>query len=275
MRSIFTYQSRSGLRTFLFFLISIMLMVMDKRMESFTLVRSALSVPIAPLQYMVSEPIQIFAYLKNIINTHDKLVSENLQLKANELLLQSQLQRLLAIESENNYLKSLLQSSHHVKEKMKIAEVLSVRFEPYMHRVVLNKGSQDGVYLGQPVLDANGIMGQVVQVGPITSEVLLINDPQSGISVQNTRTGVRAVVVGDSYSSNLRLMFVSKTTEIKQGDFFITSGLGGHYPEGYPVGKVVSVSQDPASQFAEVILQPSAHLESTRQVLLIWYQKHA
>jgi rod shape-determining protein MreC len=252
-----------------------MLMVMDKRMESFTLVRSALSVPIAPLQYMVSEPIQIFAYLKNIINTHDKLVSENLQLKANELLLQSQLQRLLAIESENNYLKSLLQSSHHVKEKMKIAEVLSVRFEPYMHRVVLNKGSQDGVYLGQPVLDANGIMGQVVQVGPITSEVLLINDPQSGISVQNTRTGVRAVVVGDSYSSNLRLMFVSKTTEIKQGDFFITSGLGGHYPEGYPVGKVVSVSQDPASQFAEVILQPSAHLESTRQVLLIWYQKHA
>lgn len=254
-------------------MLAIALMVLDRHLESFASIRTALSLPIAPLQYMVSWPARVIDNLKRVVSTHDHLIQENLHLKTDQLLLRSQLQRLLAIESENNYLKALLQSSKHVKSKTLIAELLAVDSEPFVQQVTLDKGSIDGVYVGQPVLDANGVMGQVIQAGPITSRVLLINDPRSGISVQNARNGMRAVAVGDSYSGKIRLMYVPKTADIRMGDIFITSGLGDHYPEGYPVGKVLTVRKDPAYQFAEISLQPSARLDSSRQVLLVWYQK--
>lgn len=254
---------------------SIAFMVMDKRLEAFASIRAALSLPLAPIQYIVSWPTTFIDNLKSVISTHDDLINENLSLKAEQLLLRSQLQRLIAIETENNYLKALLQSSRQVKGKTLIAELLAVDFEPFVNQVILNKGTRDGVYVGQPVLDATGVMGQVVQVGPITSRVLLINDPHSGVAVQDARNGTRAIAVGDTYSGKLRLMYVPNTADIKIDDIFLTSGLGDHYPEGYPVGRVISVNKDPARQFAEVYIQPSAHLDSSRQVLLIWYQKNA
>jgi rod shape-determining protein MreC len=250
-------------------------MVVDKRMESFASIRAALSLPLAPFQYMVSWPINFIDSLKSILSTHEGLIQENLKLKADQLLIHSQLQRLLAIESENNYLKALLQSSRQVKGKVLIGELLAVDSEPFVNQVILNKGTRDNVYVGQPVLDASGVMGQVIQVGPLTSRVLLINDPHSGIAVQNTRNGIRAVAMGDSYSGKMRLMYIPKTADIKVNDIFITSGLGNHYPEGYPVGTVLSVTRDPANQFAAIYLQPSARLDSSRQILLVWYQHNA
>ncbi|TAK76726.1 MAG: rod shape-determining protein MreC [Gammaproteobacteria bacterium] len=275
MRSIFTREPQPGLRAFFLIILSITLMVMEKRLDQFVSIRAALSLPVAPLQYLVSWPTDFVDDLKDAISTHDKLVRENLQLKTEQLLLRSQLQRLIAIESENNYLKALLQSSHQVKGKTLIAELLAVDSEPFVNQVTIDKGWRDSVYVGQPVLDANGVMGQVIQVGPITSRILLVNDPHSGIAVQNARNGMRAVAVGDSYSGKLRLAYVPKTADIHIGDLFITSGLGDHYPEGYPVGKISSVVKDPAQQFATIYLQPSAHLDSSRQVLLIWYQRNA
>lgn len=248
---------------------------MDRRMEEFGSIRAALSIPIAPVQYVVSWPIKVVKDLKTAFIAHDILVKENLQLKTDQLLLRSQLQRLIAIESENTYLKALLRSAHQVKGKTLIAELLSVSTEPFVKQVVLNKGAREGVYVGQPVLDANGVLGQVIQVGLITSRVLLINDPQSGIAVQNTRNGMRYSAVGDSYSGKMKLLYAPNTADIKEGDTFITSGLGDHYPEGYPVAKVLSVNKDPTHQFASVLLQPSAHLDSSRQVLLVWYQRNA
>jgi rod shape-determining protein MreC len=250
-------------------------MVMDKRMESFASIRAALSLPVAPLHYLIHWPGKVIANIKVTLSTHDDLVQENLHLKTEQLLLRSQLQRLLAIESENNYLKSLLRSSKQIKGKTLIAEILSVASEPFVHHVVLNKGSRDKVYVGQPVLDANGVMGQVVEVGPLTSRVLLINDPHSGISVQNARNGLRAIAVGDTYNGKLRLSFVAKTADIRKDDIYMTSGLSERYPEGYPVGRVESVDNDPTQQFALVELMPSAHLASSRQVLLVWYQRNA
>jgi rod shape-determining protein MreC len=250
-------------------------MVMEKRLESFASIRAALSLPLAPFQYLVSWPTKFIDNVKSAISTHDDLVKENLRLKSDQLLLRSQLQRSLAIESENNYLKALLQSSKKVKGKTLIAELLSVDFEPFVNQVVLNKGLRDGVFVGQPVLDASGVMGQVIQVGPLTSQVLLINDANSGVSVQNARNGMRAVAVGDTYSGRMRLRYVPKTADIQVNDIFLTSGLGDRYPEGYPVGKVILVDKNPSHQFATVYLQPSARLDSSRQVLLVWYQKNA
>lgn len=250
-------------------------MVVDKQWAAVASLRAALSLPLAPLYYIVSLPSELLDHFKNIISIHDDLVQENLRLKADQLLLRAQLQRLLAIESENNYLKALLRSSYQVKSKTLIAEVLAVDFEPFVHQVMLDKGTRDGVYVGQPVLDANGVMGQVIQTGPITSRVLLINDPHSGIAVQNTRNGMRSIAVGDNDSGKLRLMYVPKTADVKVNDTFVTSGLGDHYPEGYPVGKVRAVSKDPAHQFTLISLQSNAHLDSSRQVLLVWYQRNA
>lgn len=256
-------------------MLSIALMVMDKRLTAFASVRALLSLPVAPIQFLVNLPAQWVGDIRTVINTHDNLINENLRLKSDQLLLQSRLQRLIAIESENNYLKALMQSAQKVKTKTLIAELLAVNVEPFMRQVTLNKGLSNGVYSGQPVLDASGVMGQVVQVDAFTSRVLLVNDPHSGIAVQGVRNGLRSVAVGDSYSGKLRLLYVSKTTDVQPGDIFMTSGLGGRYPEGYPVGKVINVINNPSQQFKEVLLEPSARLESSRQVLLIWYDQHA
>ena len=274
IRSIFTRESQPGLRLTFLAVLAILLMVLDRRSESFAPIRAALSLPVAPFQYMVNWPSKVISDVKSTVSSHDHLVKENLQLKAEQLLLRSQLQRLVAVESENSYLKALFQSSRQIKNKTLIAELLAVDAQPFVRQVILDKGTRDGVYIGQPVLDANGVMGQVTQVGPITSRVILVNDPQSGVAVQNARNGMRAVAVGDTYSGRIRLNYVSKTADIKPGDIFVTSGLGDRYPEGYPVGKVLNIDKDPAHQFSTIYLQPSAHLSSSRQVLLVWYKKH-
>lgn len=244
-------------------------------MTAFSSIKAWLSLPVAPIQFIVNLPAQWIGDVRTVINTHDNLISENLRLRSDQLLLQSRLQRLIAIESENNYLKSLMQSAQKIKTKTLIAELLAVDSEPFMNQVILDKGARNNVYMGQPVLDASGVMGQVVQVGPITSRVLLVSDPHSGIAVQDVRTGTRAVAVGEGYSGKLRLLYVSKTADIQPGDIFMTSGLGDHYPEGYPVGKVINVNSNPTAQFKEVMLEPSAHLDNSRQVLLIWMEQHA
>jgi rod shape-determining protein MreC len=255
--------------------LAIVLMILDKRVAGTAQLRAALSLPLAPVQYLVSYPIHLVGKLSNLATTHDSLVKENLDLKAEQLLLRAQVQRLLALESENNQLKALLSTSAKVQGKVLIAQIMAVDSEPFLNQVTLNKGSQEGVYIGQPVLDASGVMGQVIQVGPLNSKVLLVNDSHSGVPVNNMRNGIRAIAVGDNYSGNLRLVNVPQTVDMKAGDVLVTSGLGEHYPEGYPLGKVVSVSKDPGLQFASIVVEPSAHLNRSRQVLLVWPAKES
>jgi rod shape-determining protein MreC len=255
--------------------LSITLMILDKRAAGTAQLRAALSTPLAPIQYMVSYPIQLIDRLSNLASTHDSLVQENLDLKAEQLLLKAQVQRLIAIESENNQLKALLSTSTTVQGKVLIAQIMAVDAEPFIYQLTLNKGSQEGVFVGQPVLDANGVMGQVIQVGPLNSKVLLINDAHSGVPVQNTRNDVRAIAVGDNYSGKVRLVNVPQTADIKAGDMLVTSGLGENFPEGYPLGKVVSVNKDPGMQFSTILVEPSARLDRSRQVLLVWPAKES
>jgi rod shape-determining protein MreC len=151
-----------------------------------------------------------------------------------------------------------------------VAQLLAVATDPFVKQVVLDKGHKDKVFVGQPVLDAYGVMGQVIQVGPLTSRVLLISDSHSGVPVQVARNGVRAIAVGDAYTGKLRLMNVQHTVDIRPGDVLITSGLGQNYPEGYPVGQVTHVSKDPGLQFVTIAVEPAAHLDRSRGVLLVW-----
>jgi len=250
--------------------VAILLMILDQRGVGIHSVRTALSVPLSLLQHVVSWPIQSIDKLGNMVSSHETLIKENLDLRSEQLLLKAQVQRLLAIESENNQLKALLRSSAQIRGKVLIAQLLAVNSDPFVKQVVLDKGSYDGLFIGQPVLDANGVMGKIIQVGPLTSRVLLITDTHSGVPIQDSRNGLRSIVVGDSYSDKLRLINVTQTADIRVGDVLLTSGLGENYPAGYPVGRVTSVVRDPAQPFASIQVQPSAHVDISRQVLLVW-----
>lgn len=256
-------------------ILAIALMMLDKRVAGTAQLRAALSMPLAPIQYIVSYPVELIDKLSNIASTRDALVKENLDLKAEHLLMKAQVQRLLSLESENNQLKALMSTSATVQGKVLIAQIMAIDTDPFINQVTVDKGSHDGLYVGQPVIDANGVMGQLVQVGPLSSKALLVNDAHSGVPVQNARNGIRAIAVGDNYSGNLRLVNVPQTADIKVGDKLVTSGLGDHYPEGYPVGTVLSVTKDPGLQFSTIFVGPSAHLDRSRQVLIVWPSKQA
>ncbi|HVX00088.1 MAG TPA: rod shape-determining protein MreC [Candidatus Babeliaceae bacterium] len=270
MKTLFTKDSQPGLRMFILVVLSVTLMILDTRVTTVTHVRTALSIALVPLQYMVSGPIRFIDTLSKVISSHDALVKENLDLKSQQLLLRAQVQRLLAIENENNQLKALSRSSSGIHGKVLIAQLLAVDTDPFVHQVMLNKGSKDGVYIGQPVLDANGVMGKIIHVGPLTSRVLLVNDPHSGVPAQDARNGVRAIAMGDSYTGKLHLVNVPQTIDIKKGDIIVTSGLGKDFPEGYPLGIVTEVIKDLGLQFSIINVEPSAHLDRARQVLLVW-----
>lgn len=255
--------------------LSLILMVLDKRVSATKELRAALSIPLVPLQYAVSYPIQVFDELSHNISTRNELIKQNLDLRAQVLLLNAEMQRVIAIESENAQLKALLSSSTKVQGKVLIAQILAVDSDPFINQVTLDKGSRDGVFIGQPVLDASGVMGQIIQVGPLTSRILLISDAHSGVPVQIARNGVRTIAVGDAYSGKLRLENVQQTADIKVGDILVTSGLGEHFPEGYPVGKVISLEKTPGLEFATIKVEPDARLDRSRQVILVWPPREA
>lgn len=245
-------------------------MFFDHRTQHLQQMESYLSVTAIPLQFLANAPAEFIQWISASARSQHQILIENARLRAQQLLIEAKLQRVISLESENAQLRALLQSSPHVGGKFTAAQLLAVDMDPFVQKVILNKGSRDNIYRGQPVLDAYGVMGQVVEVGPYTSQVLLITDIQNAVPVQNIRNGVRAVAVGMGDSGALQLASVPDTIDVQVGDVFVTSGLGQRYPAGYPVGTVKSVSRDPESRFAAIILQPSAHIDRGREVLLVW-----
>ena len=245
-------------------------MIADHQNSAVHRIRSSLSIVISPIQYIVSLPINITNNIIGDFISQQTLLKDNTHLKAQLSILNAKLQKQFAIESENKQLRALLQSSAHIGRKVSEAQLLAVASNPFARQIILNKGSNDGVFVGQPVLDAHGIMGQVVQITLLTSRVMLITDTQSAIPVQISRNGIRAIAVGNSHLGLLTLAHVTDTTDIKTNDILITSGLGQKYPFGYPVGRVISVQHKPGEQFANILVKPSAYLNRSRLVLLVW-----
>jgi rod shape-determining protein MreC len=270
IRPIFSTKPSSHIRVILLLVLALTLMVFDKRAAMMGRVRMILSLPLMPLQYVVSWPIDCVNSIYHSVDTHHHLVQENADLKLEQLKWRAQAQRLAAQEIENSQLKGLRRVASTLQSRFLVAQLLSVSSGVFSHQVVLDRGSHDHVFVGQPVLDADGVMGQVVEVGLFNSRVLLVNDPRSGVSVQVARNGVRSIVVGDASSGKLRLLNVLQTADIQIGDTLITSGLGQYYPAGYPVGRVDAIKKEPGAAFVEVDVSPAAHLDSSRAVILIW-----
>lgn len=236
-------------------------------------VRSGFSFIVAPLQYAVDYPVRVVGWVQSLVSAKKALIDENMRLRYQQAMLEAELQKLLVIQKENSQLKELLQTSAQANMSAMAAQILAVDTSNSRQVVVLNKGKRDGVYVGQPILDAKGVMGQIVDVGPLTSTVLLISDSKSAVPVRNNRTGERAILIGTNDIERLFLINLPKTSSIHPGDVLVTSGLDHRYPEGYPVGKVEQVSSIPGEDFVKVKVSPVALLNRNRLVLLIWPDK--
>ena len=246
------------------------LMFSDYHYRYLDTVRSGFSLIVSPLQYAVDYPVRVVGWVQSLVGSKKALIDENMQLRYQQTMLEAELQKLLIIQKENSQLKELLLTSSQADMRAMAAQILAVDTSNARQIVILNKGKRDGVYIGQPILDAKGVMGQVVDVGPMTSSVLLISDSKSAVPVRNNRTGERAILVGTNSIDRLSLINLPKTASIHPGDVLVTSGLGRRYPEGYPVGRVEQVSSMPGEDFVKVTVSPVALLNRNRLVLLIW-----
>ena len=253
-----------------FILISILTMYLDHRQGHLELVRSMLSTLVYPIQFIVNLPIATGRWVGESIVTHKKLIEENNRLRAQHQLLNSRLQRYEVLEEENKRLRELLGSTITFKERVMIAELLAVELEQFRNMLEINKGSRDGVYDGQPVVEAQGIIGQVVHVGPFSGNVLMITDPSHAIPVQVNRNGLRAIAVGTGRNDTLLLEHLPTNADIRVGDLIVSSGLGRRFPRGYPVGTVSNIKLEPGAPFATIHITPSAMLAQNREVLLVW-----
>jgi len=253
-----------------FAIFSMVLIFVDHRTELLKPVRYSLSVLMTPVQYISNTPARVVEWSSDGVKSKDELQRENLALSNQVRLLERRVQKLASTVAENKRLKELMNSSEIVDDRVIVAEIVGVDPDPYRHEVIINKGRNDGLYEGQAVLDAEGLMGQIIEVGPMTSRALLISDSTHGLPVHANRNGVRAIAVGSGVLDKLRLIHVPDTADLEEGDLLVSSGLGGRFPKGYPVGVVSKVSHDPGQPFAIVEARPTAQLDRSRYVLLVF-----
>ncbi|MBD3654541.1 MAG: rod shape-determining protein MreC [Kangiella sp.] len=268
MKNLFTRGPSLVLQLIITLLLACVLMVLDYRYGYLNNARKVAATFLSPLYFLANLPNELAAWADNNIVSRNDLIDENRQLKDEVLILKAQNQRLIGLESENARLRSLLGSSRSFRGKRLIAEVLNIDSQRFSNELLLNKGSSDGVFLGQPVVDSEGVMGQVVEVSLTTSRMILLNDQKHAIPVRNDRNGLRAIAQGDGQMLHLR--HLPNTTDIREGDLLLSSGLGEKFPDGYPVAKVISVIKQTAQPYAQIIAEPTANINTANHVLLLW-----
>jgi len=261
-----------GVRFLLLAIACIALMLLDRREQHLVKVRQALSLVVYPVRVAVDFPFSAWHSLNDTFAARDALIAENREFRRERLETESRLQRLEVLERENERLRALLDSTARVGSRALVAEILSVDLDPYRQRLDLNRGLVDDVFVGQALIDAQGVVGQVVRVGPLTSEAVLITDADHAVPVSINRNGLRTIAVGTGDSGRLRLPYLTNNADIVVGDLLISSGLGGVFPAGYPVGRVLEITRRPDQAFAEVVAEPSSSLDRDREVLLVWQE---
>jgi len=248
---------------------SLAVFFMDSRLNAFSSVRTALSTVTYSLQVIAALPSDMGDWSSEFFQTRDQLKQENAKLINTHRLSNIRLQKLQGLERENMRLRELLGSSFRLSERVLVAELLAVDLDPFLQQVVIDKGKNSGVFVGQSVLDATGVMGQVTAVDPFSSRVVLLTDPSHAIPIQINRNGLRAVVTGRGLGEDLIVQYLPYNADVRVGDLLITSGLGGRFPTGYPVGTVVSIDLPVGQAFADIRVKPAAHLSTSREVLLV------
>ncbi|MBS4641117.1 MULTISPECIES: rod shape-determining protein MreC [Aeromonas] len=273
MKPIFGRGPSLQLRLFLAVIISVAAIVADSRFGVFTHVRVYLSSLVSPLQYIANAPGTLLDTMSTQVQTRSSLIEQTKQQEQQLLTLRSRLLKLDQLEHENQRLRELLGSPVHKESRKMVAELLSVDSDPFSHQVLINKGALDGVYNGQPVINDQGVVGQVLHVGSTTSRVLLITDSSHGIPVRVLRNDLRAIASGSGELDKLELRNLPRNTDVQVGDLLVTSGLGGRFPEGYPVATVTRSDYVEGKPFAQIEAKPLVALDRLRYLLLLWTDK--
>ena len=257
-------------RLFTALLLSASLMLADSRLDAFASVRYLLNSSVAPIQYLANMPRTMFDGVYERFSAKQSLLNTNKALRSKLLLLESDNALLDQYKEENERLRKLLGSPFVRDERKVVTEVMAVDSSTYQDQVVIDKGRVDGVYVGQPVINEKGIVGQVVTVSAHNSRVLLITDPNAAIPVQVIRNDIRVIASGSGEAKSIQLQHIPSNTDIIQGDLLVSSGLGGVYPEGYPVAYISEVINDSHKEFALISAEPTVDFDRLRYLLLIW-----
>ena len=251
-------------------------MFADARFGYLERIRFGLGYLTTPVYWVADIPMRVSFLIDDVFVSRTDLLEENDGLRANLLIAQRELQLLESLVSENNRLLALNEATRGINGDVLAAEIINISPDPFSKRALINKGAREGVFIGQALLDANGLMGQVDEVLPFTAWVLLITDSHHVIPVEVNRNGERALARGSSTTATeLELVFVTQTQDIKAGDRLVSSGMGQVYPKNYPVAEIVSVFADPGQDFATIKARPLAQLASTRHVMLVFNNEEA
>jgi rod shape-determining protein MreC len=246
------------------------LLLADLRFSKLDRTRAVLDTLAVPVFWLADIPSRLSYWGDSQLLSREDLVEASERLQRENLILQGRSQQMSSLQAEIVRLRSLLNSTALLRDDVLIAELVGVSPDPARHQVVINKGTDDGIFVGQPLIDANGLMGQIVEVGVINSRALLITDATHSIPVQINRNGVRAIAEGSGMLGRLDIRHVAATTDISVGDLLVSSGLGQRFPVGYPVAEVTEVKRDPGQSFATVLARPLAALDRSRHVLLVF-----
>jgi rod shape-determining protein MreC len=257
-------------RLMLVLALSTAMMMLDHRGHHLERIRAALTVLTYPIYFVAAVPNRIGNAISDFFTSGQTLRVDVETLRTERQLMLAKLQQFDALEQENNRLRQLVGSAARVADKALAAELVQVSTEPSAHNIVVSRGAADGTFISQPVIDAYGIMGQITQLADRTSRVTLITDPGHAIPVLVNRNGLRALVFGTGAAEKMAVPYLTASADIKEGDLLVSSGMGGTFPAGYPVAKVEKIVADPDEAFLKIVAVPTAQLNHSKQVLLIW-----
>ncbi len=246
---------------------SLVFLAIENR-ETITVPRLPFAFIVEPVRQAVHAPARFLRKLSELGSTQTELASENRRLKEEALLLKGRQLKFEALEQENIRLRGLLDSTFKVGDQVLIAEPLSINIVPYENLVVVNKGSRYGIQPGQAVVDGNGVVGQVLRVTTHNADVVMITDPSHAIPVQINRNGLRTIAVGTGQTDRLELPYLAGSADVQPGDLLVTSGLGGVFPAGYPVARIVAPPAG-VSPSGKIQARPVAQLDRNRELLVV------
>lgn len=259
-----------GLRFLVLFGLSIVALVLDHRGSRLDAVRRTLDAAVYPLRVIVDAPVSMWRWADSALTDREELQRDLSRLRSERLLTNARLQRYSALEAENARLRAMLEATKSVTDQVRVTEIMAVSANPFRHSIVIDKGTREGVYDGQAMINADGVVGQVIDAGLLSAQGLLISDPDHALPVEVNRNGLRTIAVGTGEFDRLDLPNLPNNADIEEGDLLVTSGLGGAFPAGYPVGIVTDVTRVPAEPFAAVEAEPSASLDQVREIMLVW-----
>lgn len=259
-----------SIRVLLLMAVSILLMVLDHRQNHLDAVRKAIGAAVYPIQVVVDAPFRLWDWVREGTSDRNEMRLELSRLQAERLLTSARLQRMTALEAENARLRDLLEARTQMRDEIRVAEIMAVDANPYRHNIVIDVGEREGAYDGQAIIDATGVIGQIIKTGLTTSQAMLISDPSHSLPVEVNRNGLRTIANGTGEFGRLALPFLTNNADIRPGDLLVTSGLGGAFPSGYPVAVIDTVNRIPQEPFADVTAIPAASLDQVREVMLIW-----